>query len=92
MAMFERSCPCALLLLAGLVGTASAQTSAKSATASASAERTAAVAEPAKSGVPEGNGRWVPRIDKKTCPKGSETYIDEKDGGVKCWVSSPNTN
>jgi len=37
---------------------------------------------------PQGNGRWVPSVDKKTCPKGSETYIDEKTGGVKCWVNT----
>jgi hypothetical protein len=37
---------------------------------------------------PQGGGRWVPRVDKSTCPKGSETYIDEKDGGVKCWVNT----
>ncbi len=31
-------------------------------------------------------GRWVNRIDMKTCPRGSTVYIDERDGGVKCWV------
>jgi hypothetical protein len=80
----------ALFLLAGLAGSATAQTSAKSST---QAPRTgtadaAAAAAPVKSGEPEGYGRWVPRVDKQTCPKGSETYIDEKDGGVKCWVKS----
>lgn len=38
-------------------------------------------------GAPVGNGRWVNRIDKTTCPKGSTAYIDERDGGVKCWVN-----
>ena len=46
---------------------------------------------PAKNGIgvsaPVGNGRWVNRIDKKTCPKGSTAYVDERDGGVKCWVN-----
>jgi len=37
-------------------------------------------------GAPVGNGRWVNRIDKKTCPNGSTAYVDERDGGVKCWV------
>jgi hypothetical protein len=36
---------------------------------------------------PAGKGRWVKRIDKKTCPNGSTAYIDERDGGVKCWVN-----
>lgn len=39
-------------------------------------------------GTPVGTGKWVPRIDKKTCPKGSEPYLDETDGGVKCWVNT----
>jgi hypothetical protein len=38
-------------------------------------------------GAPVGNGRWVNRVDKTTCPKGSTAYIDERDGGVKCWVN-----
>jgi hypothetical protein len=38
-------------------------------------------------GTPVGNGRWVNRIDKKTCPNGSTAYVDERDGGVKCWVN-----
>jgi hypothetical protein len=38
-------------------------------------------------GAPVGNGRWVNRIDKKTCPNGSTAYVDERDGGVKCWVN-----
>jgi hypothetical protein len=38
-------------------------------------------------GGPTGNGRWVSRIDKKTCPAGSTAYVDERDGGVKCWVN-----
>jgi hypothetical protein len=38
-------------------------------------------------GAPVGNGRWVNRIDRKTCPNGSTAYIDERDGGVKCWVN-----
>jgi hypothetical protein len=46
---------------------------------------------PAKNGTgvsaPVGNGRWVNRIDKKTCPNGSTAYLDERDGGVKCWVN-----
>jgi len=46
---------------------------------------------PAKNGTgvsaPVGNGRWVNRIDRKTCPNGSTVYIDERDGGVKCWVN-----
>jgi len=46
---------------------------------------------PAKNGTgvsaPVGNGRWVNRIDKKTCPNGSTAYVDERDGGVKCWVN-----
>jgi len=46
---------------------------------------------PAKNGTgvsaPVGNGRWVTRIDKKTCPNGSTAYVDERDGGVKCWVN-----
>lgn len=82
----------ALLLLAGLAASAEAQTSTKSSAATREAATEAPTAAPVKSGVPEGNGRWVPRVDKQTCPKGSETYIDEKDGGVKCWVSSANTN
>ena len=36
---------------------------------------------------PTSNGRWVPRTDSKTCPNGSTVYIDEKNGGVKCWVN-----
>lgn len=32
-------------------------------------------------------GRWVPRVDAKTCPKGSTAYLDDKNGGVKCWVN-----
>ena len=46
---------------------------------------------PAKNGTgasaPVGKGRWVNRIDKKTCPNGSTAYVDERDGGVKCWVN-----
>jgi hypothetical protein len=46
---------------------------------------------PARNGTgvsaPVGNGRWVNRIDKKTCPNGSTAYVDERDGGVKCWVN-----
>jgi hypothetical protein len=38
-------------------------------------------------GAPTGNGRWVNRIDRKTCPAGSTAYLDERDGGVKCWVN-----
>lgn len=37
---------------------------------------------------PQSSGKWVPRVDKQTCPKGSETYIDEKNGGVRCWVNT----
>ncbi len=32
------------------------------------------------------SGRWVPRVNAKTCPKGSTAYVDEKNGGLKCWV------
>jgi hypothetical protein len=40
----------------------------------------------AEAGAPVGNGRWVNRIDAKTCPKGSTAYLDDLNGGVKCWV------
>jgi hypothetical protein len=101
MDMFLRNSLLASILLAALVGNATAQTSGKVAKGAGKAEAVAeapkaaaaeaadaAATTPVKSGEPEGNGRWVPRVDKKTCPNGSEPYLDEKDGGVKCWVNS----
>ena len=38
--------------------------------------------------VPTTGGRWVPRVNASTCPKGATAYPDEKKGGVKCWVKS----
>lgn len=43
-------------------------------------------AAPIKTTPPTTAGKWVPRIDKKTCPKGSTAYLAD-DGGVKCWVN-----
>ena len=96
MGMFLKHSLSTLFLGAVLVGDAAAQSNAQVATDAAKAEEVSesATAEAAptkvkaKAGVPEGNGRWVPRVNKTTCPRGSETYIDEKDGGVKCWVNS----
>lgn len=87
-----------LLFLASYPSGTSAQTTtpATSTPISGAASPTAAAPGPAKKaptkdgtavGAPAGNGRWVNRIDKKTCPNGSTAYIDERDGGVKCWVN-----
>jgi hypothetical protein len=103
MAAFMKHSFPTLLLLAGLAGSAAAQTDARSSTGTAKVAETAAEAPqasqadsanaaptkaPANTGDPGGNGKWVPRINKTTCPKGSEEYIDEVNGGVKCWVNT----
>jgi hypothetical protein len=91
-----------LLILTGyssgtIAQTASPATRAPTASSDAGVTPPAVVAPgpvakaPAKNGTgvsaPVGNGRWVNRIDKKTCPNGSTAYVDERDGGVKCWVN-----
>jgi len=91
-----------LLILTGYSSGTSAQTATPAtsapivasdagATSPAVAAPGPATKAPAKNGTgvsaPVGNGRWVNRIDKKTCPNGSTAYVDERDGGVKCWVN-----
>lgn len=91
----KRSLP-SLVLLVGLAGGVAAQTSSKSATdtstvvgtVSKAPQAAEALDAPVKTGVLEGTGKWVRRIDKKTCPNGSEAYVDEVNGGVKCWVNT----
>ena len=86
----------ALLLLVSFAGNAAAQTGTRSSTDAAKAPQASPAEsmdaeptkEPIKAGAPEGNGKWVPRVDKNTCPNGSEAYIDEANGGVKCWVNT----
>lgn len=46
-----------------------------------------APARAVKTKMPTTAGRWVPRVDAKTCPAGSTPYVDDKNGGVKCWVN-----
>jgi hypothetical protein len=83
----------AVLLVAALAGSAVAQTNERAAAATAEAAGTAEVdaaptRTPPRTGLPEGNGKWVPRVDSKTCPRGSVAYVDEMNGGVKCWVDT----
>ena len=87
-----------LLILAGYSAGTTAQTATPAPIVASDAGTTTpavvapgpAAKAPAKNGTgigaPVGNGRWVNRIDKKTCPNGSTAYVDERDGGVKCWV------
>lgn len=91
-----------LSLLLAVAGAASAQSTApatsESAVAGAPVQESTQAPDPnvkaapqkvvVNTGTPAGTGKWVPRIDKKTCPKGSEPYVDEVNGGVKCWVNT----
>jgi len=77
-----------LLILASYSSDTTAQTETPAAPAvvAPSAPAEAPVKNRTGTGTPVGDGRWVKRIDEKTCPKGSTAYIDELNGGVKCWV------
>jgi hypothetical protein len=44
--------------------------------------------QPIKILTPTPSGKWVVRIDKNTCPSGSIEYVDDVNGGVKCWVDT----
>jgi hypothetical protein len=87
-----------LLLLMALAGSAFAQTAPGDGNGKPQPPQTDGtllqepVAQPAparavKTKMPTTAGRWVPRVDAKTCPKGSTAYVDDKNGGVKCWVN-----
>jgi hypothetical protein len=87
-----------LLLLMAFAGSASAQTAPGDGDGKPQPPQTDGtllqepVAQPAparavKTKMPTTAGRWVPRVDAKTCPKGSTAFVDDKNGGVKCWVN-----